>query len=87
MRYSFITPRVAPVVCSSVIQAREDVAKAMKTGAVRDIDAAYARLEQADRIAKMRRTSAHALRRVTAILGSADPAWDRFTNLVVDFRK
>jgi hypothetical protein len=87
MKYSIITPRTAPVVCDSVIRAREDVARAMRTGSVRDIDAAYARLEQADRVAKMRRASAHALRRVTAILGSPDPAWDRFLGAVEGFRR
>ena len=73
MRYSYITPRVAPVVSTSVIQAREDVRKAIKNGSVRDIDDAYKRLEAADRVATARRASAHALRRVTAILGSPDP--------------
>lgn len=87
MRYSIITPRVAPVVCESVIKAREDVRKAIQHGSVRDIDAAYARLEQADKIATMRRASAHALRRVTAILGNPDPAWDMLVDAVVSFRK
>lgn len=87
MRYAIITPRTAPVVCDSVIKAREDVGRAIKTGDICEIDAAYARLEQADKIASMRRASAHTLRCVTAILGSPDPAWGRFVDAVEGFRR
>lgn len=86
MRYSYVTPRVAPVVCDSVIAAREEVGRAMHDGDAAAIEKGYARLEQADRIARMRRTTARAMRAVQTALPT-DPAWGRMCALVENMRK
>jgi len=83
MRSSYITPRVS----DAVVEAREALAKAMRAGAVRDIDTAYQRLDTLDNAARRRRISAHHVRIVTRTLGTPDLAWDRFTSLVADFRR
>jgi len=82
MRYSYITPRVAPVVCESVIKAREEVGRAMREGSAPKIETAYTHLEQADRIARMRRSTARAMRAV-----GVDPTWERMCAMVEAWRK
>jgi len=86
MKYSFITPRPSPVVPACVVAAREELGRAMKTGNTIAIDKAYAHLESAERMAKLRRTSAHHVRAVVQIL-AVDPMWERMVAAVESFRK
>ncbi len=68
MRYSYVQPRVEPIVSDFVIRAREELASAMSRGDSAAIDQAYRHLEIAERAARMRRTTARAMRAVTAAL-------------------
>ncbi len=86
MRYAIITPRPSPVVPQCIVTAREELGRAMKTGDATTIGKAYMHLESAERMAKLRRSSAHHVRVANRILG-VDPMWERMVSAVEDFRK
>ncbi len=57
MRYSFVTPRT-----SDPVQRAREAVTAVEPGNVPALDTAYERLEAAEKVAKARRASAHAMR-------------------------
>jgi hypothetical protein len=97
MKYSYVHPRrtdskptslrPSHIVPDAVIAAREELATAIRTGSVSGIDKAADRLDSADRVARARRASAHAIRIVTRTLATPDFAWERLVSAVERFRK